>query len=123
MELFNCGYDRRLIDIESLSFFPFGLPTAGEGFFPGRERNVPLPVKFQHESPANSIFECAIGLSPIPLTANSLGQRPTAFIGIVGDDLTEKIDVAGGYVTFTVSKYFGHVENIADSAVERTLFL
>ena len=83
---------------------------------------MPLPVKFQHESPANTIFENGVGLSPIPLTANSLGQRPTAFIGIVGDDLTEKVDVVCVYGTFTVSEYLCHVENIAEIALERYLF-
>jgi hypothetical protein len=80
-------------------------------------------MKFQHKSPANSILERSVGLSPIPLTANSQGQGSTAFIGIVGDDLTEKVDVAGVYDTFTVCEYLGHVENIADSVTDRTLFL
>jgi hypothetical protein len=31
LELFHCGDNRRLVDIEFLNFFPFGLPTAGEG--------------------------------------------------------------------------------------------
>ncbi len=123
LELFNCGYNRRLIDVEFLGFFLFGLSAAGEGPLPGRKCNVSLPVKLQHESPANSILEHAVGLSPIPFAANSQGQRSTTLIGIVGDDLTEKVDVAGAYVTFTISKYLGHVENIADSVSERTLFL
>ena len=123
LELFNCGDNSRLVDIEILSTFPFGLPTAGEGFFPGRECNVTLPVKLEHESSANPILEYAIGLSPIPFAANSQGQRSATLIRIVGDELTEEVDVVGAYVTFTVSKYLGHVENIADSVVDRTLFL
>ena len=123
LELFHCGDNRRLVDIEFLSFFPLGLPTAGKGFFPGRECNVTLPVKLEHESSANPILEYAIGLSPIPFVANSQGQRSATFIRIVGDELTEEVDVVGVYGTFTVSEYLGRVGNIADSVVERTPFL
>lgn len=122
LELFNCGYNRRLIDVEYLGFFLFGLSAASERPLPGRERDVPLPVKLQHESPANSILKRTVGLSPIPLTANSQGQRSTALIGIVSDDLTEKVDIAGAYDTFTISEYLSHVRNITDSVSKRTLF-
>jgi hypothetical protein len=37
------------------------LPTAGEGFFPGRKCNVTLPVKLQHESSAAPILDTPLG--------------------------------------------------------------
>ena len=123
LESFNCRDNRCQVDVEFLSFYPFGLPTTAERFLSGRKCNVTLPVKLQHESSANPILERAVGLGPIPFAANSQGQRSTALIRIVGDELTEEGDVVGFYGTFAVSKYIGHVESIADSVVERTPFL
>jgi hypothetical protein len=80
-------------------------------------------VKLQHESSANPILEYAVGLSPIPFSANSQGQRSTALIRIISDELTEEVDVVGAYGTFAVSKYLGHGENITDSDMERSLFM
>ncbi len=77
----------------------------------------------QTPSLSTPILEYAIGLSPIPFVANSQGQRSATLIRSVGDELTEEVDVVGAYVTFTVSEYLGHVENIADSVVERSLFM
>ena len=122
LESFNCGDNRCLVDVEFLSFFPFGLPTASEWFFSGRKCNVALPVKLQHESPANPILVYAVGLNPIPFMADSQGQSSTALIRIVGDELTKKVNVVGGYGTFAVSEYLGHAGNITVSALERTLF-
>jgi hypothetical protein len=122
LELFHCGDNSRLVDIEILSFFTFGFPTAGKGFFPGRKCNVTLPMKLQHEFSADPILEHTVGLCPIPFAANCQGQRSTTFIRIVGDELTKEVDVAGAYVTFTVSKYRSHGENITDIVVDRTLF-
>ncbi len=123
LEFFNCGDNRCQVDVGFLSLFPFGLPTASERFLSGRKGDVPLPVKLKHESPANPILEYAVRLSPIPLAANSQGQRPTALIRVIGDKLTEKVDVVGAYGTFAVSEHLGHVGNIADSALERTPFI
>jgi hypothetical protein len=97
--------DRCQVDVEFLSFFPFDLPTAAEGFLSEGKCNVTLPVKFEHKSPANPILEYAVGLNSIPFTANSQGQGSTALIRIVGDELTEKIDVIGIYGTFALSEY------------------
>lgn len=123
LKFFNCGDNRCQVDVELFNFFSLGLPTAAECFLSGRECNIPLPVKFQHKSPANSIFEYAVGLSPIPLAANSQRQRSSALIRIVGDELTEEVDVVGAYGTFTVSEYLGHEKNIADNVLERSFFL
>lgn len=122
LEFFNCGDNRCQVDVELLNFFSFGLPTAAECFLSGRKGNMPLPVKLKHESPANPIFENAIGLSPIPLAANSQGQRPATLIRIILDELTEEVDVVGVYGTFAVSEYLSHVENIAEIALERSFF-
>ena len=105
-----------------LGFFPPSLPAAGKGFLSGWKSNIPLPVELQHESPANPILECAVGLSPVPFPADYLGQRSTALARIVGDNPTEKVDVVCAYSTFAVSEYLGHVENITDSVLDRTLF-
>ena len=79
-------------------------------------------MKLQHEFSADPILEHTVGLCPIPFAANCQGQRSTTFIRIVGDELTKEVDVAGAYVTFTVSKYRSHGENITDIVVDRTLF-
>ncbi len=123
LEFFNCRDNRGQVDIEFLSFYPFALPTTAERFLPGRKCNVTLPVKLQHESSANPIFERAVGLGPIPFATDSQGQRSTTLIRIVCDELTEEFDVVGVYGSFAVSKYVGHVESIADNIVERSLFL
>ncbi len=123
LELFNRGDNRCQVDVEFLDFFPFGLPTAGEGFLSGRKCNVPLSVKLQHESSANPILEYAVGLDPIPFSANSQGQRSTALVRIISDELTEKVDVVGSYDTFAVSEYLGHGESITDSDMERSFFM
>ncbi len=73
LKFFNCGANRCQVDVEFLSFFQFDLPTAAEGFLSEGKCNVTLPVKFEHESPANPILEYAVGLNPIPFTANSQG--------------------------------------------------
>lgn len=123
LEFFNYRDNRCQVDVEFLDFYPFGLPTTAERFLSGRKCNVALPVKLQHKSSANPILERAVGLGPVPFAADSQGQRSTALIRIVCDELTEEVDVVGAYGTFAVSKYLGHVENIAGSVVERTLFL
>ena len=123
LESFSCGDNRCQVDVEFLDFYPFGLPTTAERLFSGRKCNVTLSMKLQHESSANPILERAVGLDPVPFAADSQGQRSTALIRIVGDELKEEVDVVGVYGTFAVSKYIGHVENIADSVVERTFFL
>ena len=79
-------------------------------------------MKLQHESPAKPILECAVGLSPIPFAANPQGQRSTALIRIVSDELTEEVEVVSAYGKFAVSEYLGHVGNIADNVMERSLF-
>ena len=79
-------------------------------------------MKLQHESPANPILVYAVGLNQIPFMADSQGQSSTALIRIIGDELTEKVNVVGGYGTFAVSEYLGHAGNITASALERTLF-
>jgi len=65
-------------------------------------------------------FEYAVGLSPVPFMADPLGQSSTALIGIVGDELTEKVNLVGGYGTFAVCEYLDHVENITGKAMDPT---
>ena len=67
-----------------------------------------IPVKLQHESPANTILKCAVGLNPITFAANSLGQCSTTLIRIVGNEFAEEIDVVGIYGVFALSEYICH---------------
>lgn len=122
LELFNSGENRCLVDVGFLDFFPLGLPPTSEWFLSWRKCNVALPVKLQHESPANPILECAVGLSPIPFMADSHRQSSTALVRIVGNELTEKANVVGGYGTSTVSELHDHVGDIIDRVMERSLF-
>lgn len=122
LELFDCGDKRCLVNIEVLRFSPLGLPTAGEWFLSGRKRNVALPVKFQHESTANSILECSVRLHPIPFTTDSQGQSSTALIRIFVDELAEKVDVVDGYGTFAVCENLEHGESLNEIDLECTFF-
>lgn len=122
LELFDRGDKRSLDDAKALRFSLLGLSATSEWFLSGRKCNVALPVKLQHESPANSILECAVRLNPIPFTANSQGQSSTALIRIIVDELAEKVDVVGGYGTFAVCENLGHVKSIIEIDLERTLF-
>lgn len=72
------------------------LASAGKWFFPGRQFYQSIPVKLKHKSPANTILEYAIGLSPVPVTAYHYRQSIAAFLWIVGNKSGEVLYVPPG---------------------------
>jgi hypothetical protein len=76
--------NRALVDCNSGRLLSLG-KRIGRGEFSGRQLDVALVFQKKKQASTDHVFKNAIGLSPIPLPANLLGDKAPAFIRVLGN--------------------------------------
>ena len=91
----------------------------GRGGFSRWQREVPFPLQFEHQSPADHVLEIAVGLHPVPCPAHLAGQLTATDVRLLYDEATNKVNVVIGDQSFAVCEYLGHVDTMTDLGAER----
>ncbi len=73
-----------------------------------RQGDTLFLLKLEQEPAADTIFEVAVGLSPIPGFTKYAGDGRATFIPMLLDDLTDKSDVVLGDCFFAEGEYHVH---------------
>ena len=83
-----------------------GSPSSGQRIVRGpllnRQLNMSRPVKSEHQTPANHIAICTVGLAPIPGLTELDGKTSPAVHGILVDQLLDKCRILCANCSATV---------------------